>query len=161
MGINDWTVEPDASRTLTATPPFRVIAGRGIVDAHGRHVLTCNARRMVDDDGRVRDGHEWGESNVLTPTQANANVHAIAAMLNAHAALRAERDTLRRALANVMPYALSRVEDMHACGAPDVCVNTAHAVRCYAEASRVLGVRDGETLSDDLPDYCAHCEGGE
>lgn len=97
MSIESNTFAPDASRTLTATPPFRIMAGRGIVDACGRVILHCDARRIMGDDGYTRDAYEseaLADYNVhaLSPTQADANVHAIAHILNTLHAARSTRD---------------------------------------------------------------------
>jgi hypothetical protein len=77
---DDWTSAPDASRKLTAALPLRVIAGRGLVDACGRLILNAHARRSVDDSGNACEASE--SDGALSPTQADANAHAVAHALN-------------------------------------------------------------------------------
>jgi hypothetical protein len=76
------TFAPDDRRALqfTGTPPFRIAAGRGIVDAEGRVILHCAARRVMDSDGKVREAFE--ENGALSPWEADSNTHAIARILN-------------------------------------------------------------------------------
>jgi hypothetical protein len=75
--INENSVSADPSRAFHGVAPFRVIAGRGIVDARGRLVATCKARALLDAKGYVVDSHD-GFSNV----QGDDNTHGIAHALN-------------------------------------------------------------------------------
>ena len=89
--IATYSVAPD-SRRLVAAAPFRVIAGRGIVDACGRLIATAHARRMLDGSGYVVDAYENEQlaehhPRALSPCDADGNAHAIAAALNAAHAL--------------------------------------------------------------------------
>jgi hypothetical protein len=84
--INAHSVPADASRALHGVAPFRVIAGRGIVDAHGRLVCTARCGGTMDAHGFiVRD------PDGLTFTDADDNAHAIAHALN-------DADSLAQAL---------------------------------------------------------------
>lgn len=78
------SVPADPSRKLTGTAPFRVIAGRGIVDAEGRVIAHCQAR-AVEEDGITT----WAPSAGFTFAEADDNAHGIAHVLNAHDAMRA------------------------------------------------------------------------
>lgn len=76
---------PDASRPLHGVAPFRLISGRGIVDARGRLVATVRGESFVDAKGYViRDRH-----NGFKPIEADDNAHAVCAALNLSAKMRA------------------------------------------------------------------------
>ena len=68
-------LKPDLARKLTALAPFRVTTGRTIVDANGRVIARCIAGQTITDAGAC---HDIG----LSPCEADANAHAIAAQLN-------------------------------------------------------------------------------
>lgn len=86
--IEKNSVPADPSRKLTGTAPFRVIAGRGIVDAEGRVIANCQARRMLDNKGYVVEAWRDGDAPIQ-PAEADDNAHGIAHALNVHDAMRA------------------------------------------------------------------------
>ena len=77
--INSYAPDP-LRDTLHVVGPFRIIAGRGIIDASGRIIARCIAGETMEPSGMVR---EWraGRGD-LSACCADDHAHAIAGMLN-------------------------------------------------------------------------------
>jgi hypothetical protein len=66
-------------------PPYRVIAGRGIVDASNRAIATVHARRVLNERGYVTQSNELADTAPgLSPTEADALAHELVRVLNSH-----------------------------------------------------------------------------
>lgn len=74
MSIEEITFPHDPARSHLAgvVGPFRLAGGRLIVDAHGRIVARAEANRAIVETS----------APAISPTNADGNSHAIAAMLN-------------------------------------------------------------------------------
>lgn len=90
--INAHSVPADGSRAFHGVAPFRVIAGRGIVDAHGRLVCTARCDGTMDAHGFIVH-----DPDGLKFTDADDNAHGIAHALN------------------VSPHAASLAQALRAC----------------------------------------------
>lgn len=79
--IEQNSYAPDPLRdTLHVVGPFRIIAGRGIIDSRGRVIAYLVAGETLDDNGNVR-GWRAGRGD-LSACCADDHAHAIAGMLN-------------------------------------------------------------------------------
>lgn len=73
---NSYHFQPDATRAASWVAPLSVTTGRGIVDATGRIVARAVAGETMTEDGaHIACG--------FSPTEADANAHALALQLNA------------------------------------------------------------------------------
>lgn len=125
--VNTYPADP--ARPMHGVAPFRLMSGRGIVDARGRVIATVRADSVMDAKGyAIRDRH-----NAFTPIEADDNAHGIAAALNiAHGM----RDAIRAAVATI-----------DACGS--ISETTLDMLRKYGDGGRLECAR-AESSSDEF-----------
>ncbi len=81
MSIESNSYAPDPLReTLHVVGPFRIIAGRGIIDSQGRVIAYLVSGETLDETGNVRKWHA-GRGDI-SACCADDHAHAIAGMLN-------------------------------------------------------------------------------
>jgi hypothetical protein len=143
------------------TPPYRVIAGRGIVDSQDRLVARIEARFAVNSLGMVLARNEDGTSHPdrlrgMSPTEADALARDLVRVLNSHTRIVA---ALRR-LMNAPDVHLDDIEE-ETCEALDeaeAALAGAPPATHSHDANLLRDIRDFWAGGDCPPDLWARIE---